>query len=213
MFVRQKMTSDLFTISPDQTIPDAQEIMTENNIKRLPVLKNGKLVGVVSKEDILRASPSKATTFSVGEINYLLAKTKVSRIMTKDPITISSNALLEEAAILMRDHGVSFLPVVDDNDLVGIITESGIFDAFIELLGFREKGTRLTIEAVDAPGIMSKLTSIISNFGANISNVAVYQGTAGKSAVVIGIDTLDTADIEKAIEEEGFKILYKLQNK
>ena len=133
--------------------------------------------------------------------------------MTKDPITISSNALLEEAAILMRDHGVSFLPVVDDNDLVGIITESGIFDAFIELLGFREKGTRLTIEAVDAPGIMSKLTSIISNFGANISNVAVYQGTAGKSAVVIGIDTLDTADIEKAIEEEGFKILYKLQNK
>lgn len=213
MFVRKKMTSNPFTISPDHTIPDAQELMTQYNIRRLPVLKNGKLVGVVSKEDILRASPSKATTFSVGEINYLLAKTKISKIMTKDPIAISSNALLEEAATLMRDHSVSFLPVVDDNKLVGIITESDIFDAFIELLGFREKGTRLTIEAVDAPGIMSKLTSIIGDFGANISNVAVYQGTAGKSTVVIGINSLNTSDIEKTIEEQGFRILYKLQNK
>ena len=213
MFVRKKMTANPFTISPDQTIPDAQELMLKNNVKRLPVLKKGKLVGVVSKEDILRASPSKATTFSMGEINYLLAKTKISQIMTKDPITISSNALLEEAATLMRDHSVSFLPVVDENKLVGIITESDIFDAFIELLGFREKGTRFTIEAVDAPGIMSKLTSIIGDFGANISNVAVYRGTAGKSTVVIGINSLNTANIEKAIEEQGFKILYKLQNK
>ena len=194
-------------------MPDAQEIMTEHNIKRLPVLKGGKLVGVISKEDILRASPSKATTFSIGEINYLLARTKVSKIMTKDPITISSTALLEEAATLMRDHDVGFLPVVDDGKLVGIITESDIFDSFIELLGFREKGTRLTIEALDAPGVMSELTSIISDFGANISNIAVYRGTAGKSAVVIGINSLNTEGIEVALEKRGFKVLYKLQNK
>ena len=194
-------------------MPDAQEIMTEHNIKRLPVLKGGKLVGVISKEDILRASPSKATTFSIGEINYLLARTKVSKIMTKDPITISSTALLEEAATLMRDHDVGFLPVVDDGKLVGIITESDIFDSFIELLGFREKGTRLTIEALDAPGVMSELTSIISDFGANISNIAVYRGTAGKSAVVIGINSLNTKGIEVTLEKRGFKVLYKLQNK
>ncbi|HZJ56950.1 MAG TPA: CBS and ACT domain-containing protein [Clostridia bacterium] len=213
MFVRKKMTANPFTISPDKTIPDAQELMTRYDIKRLPVLKNGKLVGVVSKEDILRASPSKATTFSVGEINYLLAKTKISRIMTKDPIIISSNALLEEAATLMRDYGVSFLPVVDDGKLVGIITESDIFDAFIELLGFREKGTRFTIEATDAPGIMSKLTRIMGDFGANISNVAVYRGNAGKSTVVIGINSSNTADMEKTMAEQGFKVLYKLQIK
>ncbi len=213
MFVWKKMTANPFTISPDQTIPEAQELMAQHNIRRLPVLKNGKLVGVVSKEDILRASPSEATTFSVGEINYLLAKTKISKIMTRDLITISSNALLEEAATLMRDNYVSFLPVVDNNKLVGIITESDIFDSFIELLGFREKGTRLTIEALDAPGIMSKLTSIISDFGANISNIAAYQGTGNKSAVVIGINSLNTAEIEKALEDEGFKIIYKLQNK
>lgn len=213
MFVRKKMTLNPFTISPDQTIPDAQELMSQHNIRRLPVLKRGKLVGVVSREDILRSSPSKATTFSMGEINYLLAKTKIGQIMTKDPLTISPDALLEEAATLMRDHFVSFLPVVDNDRLVGIITESDIFDSFIELLGFREKGTRLTIEAVDAPGIMSKLTSIISDFGANISNVAVYGGnTKGKSSIVIGINSLNTADIEKAIEDQDFKILYRLQN-
>ncbi len=213
MFVKNKMTANPFTISPDQTIPDAHEIMAQNGVKRLPVMKNGKLVGIVSKEDITQASPSKATTFSMGEITYLLAKTKISQIMTKDPISISSSALLEEAATLMRDNNVSFLPVVDDGKLVGIITESDIFDSFIELLGFREPGTRLTVEADDAPGIMSNLTSIIGRFGANITHVAVYRGANGKSAVVVGINSLNTAEVEKSIEEKGFKILYKLQNK
>lgn len=212
MFVKTKMTTNPFTISPDQTVPEAQEIMLKNGVKRLPVMQNGKLVGVVSKEDIERYSPSKATTLSMGEITYLLTKTKIKRIMTKELITISSDALLEEAATLMRDNKVSFLPVVDDNRLVGIITESDIFDSFIELLGFRESGTRLTIEADDEPGIMSNLTSIIGKFGANITRVAVYRGTSGKSAIVVGINTLNTADMEKTIEAHGFRILYKLQN-
>lgn len=213
MFVRNKMISNPFTISPDQTIPDAHEIMTQHNVRRLPVVKNGKLVGVVSKEDIVQASPSKATSFSMGEITYLLSKTKISQIMSKNLITISSNALLEEAALLMRDNNVSFLPVVDDGKLVGIITESNIFDAFIELLGFREYGTRLTVEVDDSPGIMSNLTSIIGNYGANITHVVVYRGAHGKSAIVVGINSLNTAEIEASIEKHGFKIIYKLQNK
>ncbi len=213
MFVKNKMTANPFTISPDQTIPDAHEIMAQNGVKRLPVMKNGKLVGIVSKEDITQASPSKATTLSVGEITYLLAKTKISQIMSKNPVTVTSSALLEEAALLMRDNNVSFLPVVDDDKLVGIITESDIFDSFIELMGFREMGTRLTIEAEDAPGIMSNLTSIIGNYGANITHVAVYRGSKSKSAVVIGINSLNTTEMEKSIETQGFKIIYKLQNK
>lgn len=213
MFVRNKMTTNPFTISYDQTIPDAHEIMAQYGVRRLPVMKKGKLVGIVSKDDILRASPSKATTFSMGEITYLLSKTKMSQIMTKNPVTISPDALLEEAATLMRDQHVSFLPVIDNDKLVGIITESDIFDSFIELLGFREPGTRFTIEAEDAPGIMSNLTSIIGRFGANITHVAVYRGVNGKSAVVIGINSFNTSDIERSIEEQGFKILHKMQNR
>lgn len=212
MFVKNKMTGNPFTISPDQTIPEAQEIMMQHNVRRLPVVKNGKLVGIVSKEDIERYSPSKATALSMGEITYLLSKTKIKQIMSKHLITVSPNALLEEAAILMRDNDVGFLPVVDDGKLVGIITESDIFDSFIELLGFREQGTRLTIEAIDEPGIMSNLTSIIGEYGANITRVAVYRGSTGKSAIVVSLNSFNTAEIEKAIEEHGFTILYKIQN-
>ena len=148
---------------------DAQEIMMKHGIRRLPVVKNGKLVGVVTKEDIERYSPSKATSLSMSEITYLLSKTKIKQIMTKDPVVIPPNALLEEAAILMRDQRVGFLPVVDGDKLVGIITESDIFDAFIELLGFRERGTRFTIEAIDEPGVLLKLISIFTGYGANIT--------------------------------------------
>ncbi|HZK34115.1 MAG TPA: CBS and ACT domain-containing protein [Bacillota bacterium] len=213
MFVKNKMTRNPHTISPDYTIPDAHETMMQHGVKRLPVMKNGRLIGIVSKEDIQSASPSKATSLSVGEITYLLAKTKIKHVMSKTIITISQNALLEEAATLMRDQKVGFLPVVEDGKMVGVITESDIFDSFIELLGFREQGTRLTIEAVDEPGIMSNLTSIISKFGANISRVAVYRGQHGKSAIVVGINSMDTGEIEKSIEDNGFIILHKLQNK
>jgi acetoin utilization protein AcuB len=213
MFVRNKMVSNPFTISPDQTIPDAHEIMMQNGVKRLPVMKNGKLVGIVSKDDIERYSPTKATLLSVGEVTYLLSKTKISSVMTKDIYTISPDALLEEAAVLMRTNDISFLPVVDGGKLAGVITASVIFDAFIELSGFKAHGTRLTIESNDVPGMMSKLTSIIAEFDANITNVAVYGGAQGKSTIVIGINSLNTVEIEKTIEKEGFVILYKLQNK
>lgn len=213
MYVKSRMTTNPFIISPEHTIPDAQEIMMKHGIRRLPVVKNGKLVGVVTKEDIERYSPSKATSLSMNEITYLLSKTKIKQIMTKDPVVIPPNALLEEAAILMRDQRVGFLPVVDGDKLVGIITESDIFDAFIELLGFRERGTRFTIEAIDEPGVLLKLISIFTGYGANITRVAVYRGAGGKSDVVVGISSLNTDEIEKSIEEQGFKIRYKLQNK
>ncbi len=212
MFVRNKMTSNPFIISPDAAIPEAHEIMAKNNVKRLPVIKDGKLLGVVSKSDIDQYSPSKATTFSVGEITYLLAKTKVSQVMVKNPLYISPDALLEEAALLMRNNGIGFLPVLDGGKLVGIITESDIFDAFIELLGFRDTGTRFTIEAVDIPGVLAKLTGIFARFEVNIKHVAVYGGTGDKDIVVVGVNSLNTAEVEKTLEENDFKILYKLQN-
>lgn len=212
MFVRNKMTANPFTVSQDQTIPDAQEIMMEHGVKRLPVMKKGKLVGVVSREDIEGASPSKATSLSIREITYLLAKTPIKKVMSKNPVTISSGALLEEAATVMRDNGVSFLPVVDDGELMGIITESDIFDSFIELLGFREQGTRLTIEADDAPGILSRLTAIFGEQGANITHVAVYRGSGGKSDVVVGTNSQDTSAIEAELERRGLRVIYKLVN-
>lgn len=209
MFVRNKMTANPFVISADQNIPDAQEVMLQYGVKRLPVVKKGKLVGVVSKEDLAHASPSKATSFSVGEITYLLSKTKISKIMTKNPITISPNALLEEAATLMRDKDIGFLPVIDGDKLVGIITQSDILDSFIDILGARDPGTRMTIEANDEPGMMAKVAGIIGEYGANITHMAVYRGYNGKSTMVVGINSPNTDAIETAIREAGFNLLYK----
>lgn len=213
MFVRTKMTTNPFTISPDQTLPEAQEIMIEQGVRRLPVMKNGKLVGVVSREDLEKYTPSKATSFSVGEITYIISKTKVSQIMSKKIITISADALLEEAAIMMRDNDVGFLPVMDGKKLAGIITESDILDSFIELSGFRDEGTRLTVGVIDGPGIMSNISNIIGQHGANITRIAVYRGEDSKTAVAIGINLFDTHEIEESIKDQGFDILYKLQNK
>jgi acetoin utilization protein AcuB len=214
MFVRRKMTSNPYTVSPSQTILDAQELIAKHGVKRLPVVKNNKLVGLVTNRDILRYSPSKATSLSMGEISYLLAKTKISSIMTKNPISISPDSLLEEAATLMRENDVGCLPVVVEGDrLVGIITESNLLDAFIELLGFKEPGTRLTVEAVDAPGILSNLAGIYGEHDANITHVAIYRGNNGKSDVVIGTNALDTEGIENSLQDGGYKVVYKLQNK
>ncbi|MGI6578569.1 MAG: CBS domain-containing protein [Eubacteriales bacterium] len=213
MYVRSKMTINPYTVSPSQSVIDAQELIAKHGVKRLPVVKNGKLVGLVTSRDISRYSPSKATSLSMGEISYLLAKTKISSIMTKDPITISPDSLLEEAATLMRDNDIGCLPVVEGDKVVGIITESNLLDAFIELLGFKEPGTRLTVEAVDAPGILSKLTGIYGEHDANITHVAVYRGKNGKSDIVIGTNSLETQGIEKSLELGGYKVVYKLQNK
>lgn len=212
MFVKLRMTAHPFTVTPDTTLPEAMKIMADKGIRHLPVVQDGRIVGVLSHSDIAAAGPSRATTFSAGEVNYLLEKLKVSKVMTPDPITISPDALLEEAAVLMRDNKIEMLPVVAHDRLVGIITESAILDAFIEILGFRDHGTRLTIDATDAPGTLSRLTGVTAKHDANIQHLAVYRGEGDRSIVIVGVNSLNTEEIEQDLATEGFVVLYKLQN-
>jgi acetoin utilization protein AcuB len=212
MYVKNRMTSNPYTISPDATIAEALDLMRNNNIRRLPVVKNGKLVGIVTEKEMQEVSPSKATTLSIFELNYLLAKTKVSTVMTKKVITVSPDALLEEAAVLMRDNRVGALPVVQDGKVVGIITETNIFDAFIDLLGFRESGTRITVEVEDAPGILASVAGVIKDFGANITHVVVYRSSGGKSNIVIRVNTVNTDNITEALDKQGYKVTSVLKN-
>lgn len=212
MIVRSRMTSNPYTISPDATIAEALEIMRKNNIRRLPVVKNGKLVGIVTEREMQEVSPSKATTLSVFELNYLLSKTKVSAVMTKNVITVSPDSLLEEAAVLMRDNRVGALPVTQDGKVVGIITETNIFDAFIDLLGFRDSGTRISVEVEDSPGILANVANVIKSFGANITHLVVYRSQTGKSGIVIRVNTINTDDMISALENKGYKVTSVLKN-
>jgi len=212
MYVKRKMTANPYTIAVDAPINEALELMREKNIKRIPVIKGDKVVGMLTHMDIQNLSSPKATTLSIFELNYLLSKAKVKDAMTKEVITISPDALLEEAAILMRENRISSLTVMQDNKLVGIITESDIFDAFIDLMGFRVVGTRITVEAADVPGALAAICETFRFFDANITHTVVYRGNAGKSDVVIRTNVLNTDAIEGKLEEQGYKIVHVLKN-
>jgi acetoin utilization protein AcuB len=131
--VKDWMTGDVVTASPDTTLPDAHRLMDEKGVRRLPVLKDGKLVGIVTRGDVRGAEPSSATSLSIWELHYLLARLKIKEVMTPDPITISQSATIGEAAQAMLDNRISGLPVVDSGgNLTGIITESDIFRMVVQ---------------------------------------------------------------------------------
>ena len=131
--VKDWMSAKVVTISPEQTLPDAHEIMKKRKIRRLPVVENGELAGIITLGDLREAGPSDATSLSIFEMNYLLARLKVGEIMTRDPLTVSPQTGLTEAAKLMLHHKIGGLPVVEGNKVVGIITESDIFRAYVRL--------------------------------------------------------------------------------
>lgn len=131
--VKDWMTRDVLTITPDTSLPEAHRLMTNNNIRRLPVVKNDRLVGIVTLGDAREAEPSGATSLSIWEMNYLLSKLKVEKVMTKDPITIYANETIGEAAWMMLKNKISGLPVIDsEKRVVGIITESDIFRVVVQ---------------------------------------------------------------------------------
>jgi CBS domain-containing protein len=131
--VRDWMSSKVITISPEQTLPEAHEIMKKRKIRRLPVVENSELVGIITLGDLREAGPSDASTLSIFEMNYMLAKLKVSEIMTRDPLTVFPQTSLTDAAKLMLHHKIGGLPVLEGNMVVGIITESDIFRAYVRL--------------------------------------------------------------------------------
>ena len=211
MFVKWRMTANPFTIDSGATVPDAIEMMQAHGITKLPVLRDGKLCGVVSQSDINRARPSDATSLSFGEVAYLLSKLKIYKIMKKNPPTISADAMLEEAAIVMRDSKVEILPVMDEGKVIGVITESDVLDAFIDINGAREPGTRLVIEADDQPGVMSRLARVTGELETNITHIAVYRTGMESSFVLLGVNTVNTTDLEEAFTKAGFQVRYVLR--
>jgi acetoin utilization protein AcuB len=160
------MTHNPITVAPDLPIAEALEQMRREKIRRFPVLNDkGKLVGIVAEEDLLYASPSPVTSLSVWEVTYLLSQVTVDDVMTKEVITVDEDCPIEEAARLRRVNKVGGLPVMRDGLLVGIITESDLFDVFLELFMAREKGTRLTVKVPYFKGAMGGILSAVAEKG------------------------------------------------
>lgn len=207
MFVEQRMTSKPITITSTSTIADASELMRSNNFRRLPVVDNGKLVGLVTDRDLRAVSPSPATTLSIFELNYLLAKMQIKDIMQKKVITIQADATVEEAAILLYNHRIGGLVVVDPQGTVtGVITETDIFKCFVDIMGLVEGKTRLTIDVTDKIGILHEITEIFCQLNINISSMVTYTLPDGKKEMVIRADISDTKELSEKLSTLGYPI-------
>ncbi|MDH7479573.1 MAG: CBS and ACT domain-containing protein [Syntrophomonadaceae bacterium] len=209
MFVRERMSVNVVTVTPKTTIAEAVELMKKHQIRRLPVVEGERLVGFVTDKDLSEASPSTATTLSIFEINYLLAKTRISEILRKDrpTITIHPDATLEECALLMRDNKIFGVPVVENGKLVGVITETDIFDAFIDIMGIRSPGVRIHIHVPDRPGMLADVTRIIAKHGANISHIVSDSNVDGTFSVVLRLQLDDCSEIVKELKEQGYEVI------
>jgi acetoin utilization protein AcuB len=202
MLVGERMSHPIISMAPDMPVHDALNMFKRERIRRAPVVKEGKMVGIVSDKDLLNASPSPASSLSVWEMNYLLSKITVSEVMTKKVITVAEDTPIEEAARIMADNKIGGLPVMRDSHVVGIITETDLFKVFLELMGARENGVRVTALIEEKPGQLAKITEAIANAGGNFVAFGQFAGEDPSTRLVtFKVAGLKKDEVKKAVSE------------
>ncbi|MDL1910081.1 CBS domain-containing protein [Chloroflexi bacterium CFX6] len=200
MFVGERMSRPVISVSPDAPINDVLAMFKKEHIRRAPVVKNGKLVGIVSEKDLLNASPSDATTLSIWEMHYLISKVKIKNVMSKKIVTVSRDTPIEEAARIMADKKIGGLPVVDGDRVVGMITETDLFKVFLELMGARDKGIRVTATIEDKPGELARVTKAIADAGGNFVSFGFFAGEdAGTKVLTFKVEGVKKENIRKVL--------------
>jgi acetoin utilization protein AcuB len=209
MLVKERMSHPVITIRPEMPMQEALNLMHKERIRRLPVVdKRGRLVGIVSERDLLHASPSDVTSLSIWEVNYLISKIKVDRLMARDVITITEDTPLEEAARIMADNKIGGLPVVRDHKVVGIITETDLFRIFLEMLGAREPGIRLAALVPNTPEELSQLSKAIYNIGGHVLALGTFLGESSENRqVIMKVSGVDAQSLKTAIEPFSDRIV------
>ncbi len=209
MFVRDRMSTPAITVKPDMPFQDALRLMQEKQFRRLPVIKNNNLVGIVAERDLMYASPSPATSLSVWEMNYMLSKIVVSRLMTPEVITTTPDTTIEEAAYLMVVKRVGGLPVVDDNNYpIGMITETDIFRTLVDMFSGGSPGLRLTLTVPRGKGVLAPMTRAILDMGGDILSVGAYQTPNPKwDGLVLKIKDVSKDQIVDTLEALGDQVI------
>jgi acetoin utilization protein AcuB len=211
MPVQDWMSKDLVTIDEDASIMKASKVMKQNNIQHLPVLRKGRLAGIVSDRDLKEATPSKATALDIHEMYYLLDTITVKTLMPKTLYTITPGETAEKAAAVMLKHRVSALPVVDAaGNLTGIITKGDIFRAFVSISGIFQGALAMGLELPDQPGYIKQVTDLIREHGGRIASIMTrYEGAPEgfKSVYVRAKNVKDEKALRKDLEGKH-KVLY-----
>ena len=207
MYVSDWMTKRVYTVSPDEYLSDAIALMKERRIKHVPVVKAGKLRGIISDRDIKEFSPSKATALDIYELHYLLAKTQIKTIMQTKVFAISSDTPVEEAAMLLLDKNIGCLPVVDEGKIAGIISDRDIYRALVDITGVRHGGHRVCVTIEDRPGSIKEVADVIRKHGFRLQGILTsYEGVKdGYRRVVIRTKGKGDFNSLKAEIEGAFK--------
>lgn len=186
MLVKEVMTPHPVVVEPDMPVTRAQRIMRDDNIRHLPVVREGKgLVGLITRDALNRALPSELSSLSIWEINYQLARIKVSDVMVKKVIAVSEDLPVEEAARIMIDHKIGSLPVMRDEQLVGIVTEIDLMEALTSLMGWRQSGVRVTLQVPDEKGQLARVAKAIADAGGLLSGGGAYPGAQPLKANIV----------------------------
>ena len=201
MTVGQRMTKNPITVKPETPVSEAQYTMRKEKVHRFPVVdKDQKLKGIVTEKDLLYATPSPATTLDVYEMSYLLSKLKVDEVMSTDLVTVTEDTPIEEAAKVLVDNNIGWLPVLRDGKLVGIITESDLFKVFLEMFASREKGVRMTLVIPEERGELAKLAGAVSAVGGNILALGTFLGEdSSQTLLTMKVQDVDAETLRKAV--------------
>ncbi len=201
MLVGERMSRNPVTILDTASIDDGLHLMRERKVRRLPVLDaSGKMVGIVSDKDLLHAAPSPATSLSVYELHYLLAKLTIKQVMSSPVISVAANTPVEEAARVMADNKIGGLPVMDGDKLVGIITETDVFKILVELLGARTPGLRITVSVTEGKGVLARISQALAELGANIISVVTYANQdPSQRLIMMKLSDCDAASVRQAL--------------
>ena len=213
MLVRDWMHKNSITIDVDDSIQDAIGRLKEHNIRMLPVMKKGKLVGIVTDRDLKEASASDATTLEIYELLYLISKIKISEIMSKNPITVPLDYTLEETAEILLKKKISGAPVLDhEGNIVGTITQTDLFKALISLTALANRGIQFAFQLENKPGSIKKAADIVRKYGGRIANIlsTFDQAPEGYRLVYVRAYDIDRSRLHELKEElkEKTRLLY-----
>lgn len=207
MYVKDYMTSQLITISPETTLAKCRDLMRVYEINRLPVMANNQLVGLVNRDDIIRNTPTDATSLSAHEVNYLLEKSTAKDIMTRKYEVVGPTTLLDEAAAKMVINKMGVVLVQDQGDLVGIITDKDIFKAFIDISGYYSAGASMVVDlAQDRAGVIEEIGDALVETGHNLTHMIVYHLPGGAIRLVMHVEAEKPDNLCTALEDRGYQV-------
>ena len=210
MLVKDRMTPDPVTITVDTSLKEALDLVRSKPFRHLPVMdENGKLVGIVTEKSLVYASPTPSTTLSVFEVDYILTRTKVGQVIQGNVITVEPTLPVEEAARVMIDQRIGCLPVVENDELVGIISDTDIFRVFVEGLGGGHPSLRVTVVVAEEVGSLARITSRVAALGGNIHSLGMFWGDRPQDRVVaFRLEGVDRDTAVQALEEDGIQVVH-----